>query len=303
LECLKSILYFSLFDHPLRKEELYRFCRVEKLSIIDDELDFLLSEGVISLRDEHYLHNTNLKSIKRKNLGKQKATAITPKARKRARLIYKFPFVRGVAFSGSFSKDYFDDNSDIDFFIITSSSRLWIARTALVLFRKIFLLNSRKYFCVNYFVSEEGLKIAERDRFTATELITLKPVCGFAYFDKFYKANSWAFDFFPHSNPPQLTKTTFSEKRPLLTKVTEKIFSGNFGDKVDGFLRGLFQKKWQTKFADMDKDAFNKAVKATKTASKCHPMNYQKKIDDRLNENYKKVVQEYGLELKEEGNA
>src|SRR5690606_3777846 len=91
-------------------------------------------------------------------------------ARKKAKLISQFPFVRGVMASGSLSKGYADEKSDIDFFIITIPNRLWIARTLLVLYKRIFLLNSHKFFCVNYFVDEKHLGIEEKNLFTATEL-------------------------------------------------------------------------------------------------------------------------------------
>ena len=79
------------------------------------------------------------------------------KAKAKARFISKFPFVAAVGVSGSLSKGYYDSDSDIDFFIITQHNRLWICRTLLMVYKKIFLLNSRKYFCPNYFISSEQL--------------------------------------------------------------------------------------------------------------------------------------------------
>ena len=92
-----------------------------------------------------------------------------------------------MGISGSLSKGYYDDDGDIDFFIITSPKRLWIARTFLILYKKIFLLNSRKYFCVNYFISSNALEIEEKNIFTATELTTLLPMFGNGSFHKFYE--------------------------------------------------------------------------------------------------------------------
>jgi predicted nucleotidyltransferase len=42
-------------------------------------------------------------------------------ARKKAAFISKFPFIRGIFVSGSLSKNYADDKSDLDFFIVTSN--------------------------------------------------------------------------------------------------------------------------------------------------------------------------------------
>ena len=67
------------------------------------------------------------------------AKNIYQKALTVSRLISKFPYVEGVGISGSLSKGYYDDDGDIDFFIITSPKRLWIARTFLILYKKLFL--------------------------------------------------------------------------------------------------------------------------------------------------------------------
>ena len=67
------------------------------------------------------------------------------------------PYVRGVFISGQLSRYIADQKSDIDYFIVTEPERLWIVRTLFVLFRRTFLLNNRKYFCTNYYVTTEKL--------------------------------------------------------------------------------------------------------------------------------------------------
>jgi predicted nucleotidyltransferase len=89
-------------------------------------------------------------------------------------VIKRFPFVRGVFVTGSLSKNSSDSSSDLDFMVITRKGRLWIARTLLMLFKKIFLLNSYKYFCINFLLSEDNLEIEDKNVFTATEVMTVK---------------------------------------------------------------------------------------------------------------------------------
>ena len=78
------------------------------------------------------------------------------------KFISKFPYVRAILLSGSISKGYMDKDSDVDYFIITQPNRLWVTRLLLMLFKKIFLFNSRKVFCINYFVDSEKLEIEEK---------------------------------------------------------------------------------------------------------------------------------------------
>ena len=70
--------------------------------------------------------------------------------------IHRFPYVRGVYLSGSLSKHGITGkDDDLDFFIITKAGRVWAAKLLLIAFKKIVLLNSEKYFCINLLMSEE----------------------------------------------------------------------------------------------------------------------------------------------------
>ena len=162
---LKPILYFSLFKYPLTEEEIFNFSKAESKEQIKLDLIELVNDDIIYKIDDFYLTENNETLIKRRLEGNKMAKNIYQKALTVSRLISKFPYVEGVGISGSLSKGYYDDDGDIDFFIITSPKRLWIARTFLILYKKIFLLNSRKYFCVNYFISSNALEIEEKNIF------------------------------------------------------------------------------------------------------------------------------------------
>ena len=110
-----------------------------------------------------------------------------------------FPFVKGIAVSGSLSKYFADEKTDIDFFIITTANRLWIARTILHIFKKFtYLLKMQDLFCMNYFIDEAELGILEKNIYTATEIATILPLFGYKIFDSFFKVNSWTRSFFPN---------------------------------------------------------------------------------------------------------
>ena len=136
---LKPILYFSLFRYPLTEEEIYDFSEIESKDKVKKELDLLVQEKVIYKIDNFYLTENDETLIKRRLSGNQMAKNIHEKATNVSRFISKFPYVEGVGISGSLSKGYFDEEGDIDFFIITSPKRLWVARTFLILYKKIFL--------------------------------------------------------------------------------------------------------------------------------------------------------------------
>ena len=170
IEPLKAILYFSIFKYPINKEEVFDFAQTTTHHDLEKQLDFLTQEGVIHKLDHYYSSKNDLSLVERRLKGNEMAKKIMPKANRVARLIAKLPYIDSVSLSGALSKGYFDDDGDIDFFIITKPNRLWIARTLMILYKKIVLLNSKKYFCVNYFITSNHLQIQEQNRFTATEL-------------------------------------------------------------------------------------------------------------------------------------
>lgn len=299
MEVLKPIIYYNLFNHPLRKDEIISFCHLDNRDEINQQIEVLLNKNIIQSKNGFYFIENGIDQVQKRIKGSQEAQKILPKALRNAKLIYQFPFVKGVAFSGSFSKDYFDEQSDIDFFIVTNQDRLWIARTLLILYKKIFLLNSRKYFCVNYFVSEHALEIEEKNRFTATELITLKVAYGHDVFHRFNSTNQWAFDYFLLT-PPHLSKDHPAEKKPLFSKILENLLSNSTGNKLDDFFRKITVRRWLTKFKGMENEDFRIALKSKKNISKHHPQNFQKKIIDLFNKRCAEIENEFDVKLDKE---
>ncbi|KGO95979.1 nucleotidyltransferase domain-containing protein [Flavobacterium enshiense] len=298
MEALKTILYFSIFRHPLKMEEIHKYTTHADISETLKEIDYLIEEKILSKVDEFYVYGSDLDSVTKRlkgNLGVKKAMTI---AKKKAHFIAKFPFVKAVGISGSLSKGYFDEDSDIDFFVITEPDRLWITRTFLMLYKKIFLLNSRKYFCINYFISTQNLEIEEKNRFTATEIKTLIPLQGKSAFEAFYKSNNWIDNYFGERDP--LQKDVPDSTKPIVSKGIETILRLKPCSSLDSFFRKITVLKWKTKFKDMPREDFQIALKSTRNISKHHPSYFQKKVILALNEKYREFHKQYNIELPEE---
>ena len=296
IEALKAILYFSIFKYPINKDEVFDFAQTTTHHDLEKQLDFLTQEGVIHKLDHYYSSKNDLSLVERRVKGNEMAKKIMPKANRVARLIAKFPYIDSVSLSGALSKGYFDDDGDIDFFIITKPNRLWIARTLLILYKKIVLLNSKKYFCVNYFITSNHLQIQEQNRFTATELVTLIPLYGKDVFVNFVRENQWAYDFFPNKKNQDILQIKDTEKY-WLSKILQTVFNTRFGNFLEHIFRTMTLKKWTTKFDNLEKEDFDIAMKSTKNVSKHHPQNFQKIVIDRLDKDYKEVMKKFDLEI------
>ena len=298
METLKTILYFSIFRYPLRIEEIHSYTNYETLADTEKELERLIAEKILIKVGVFYVYGSDLDSVIKRLRGNMYAGRALKIAQKKAKFIAKFPFVKAIGVSGSLSKGYYDNESDIDFFVITNSNKLWLCRTILMLYKKIFLFNSRKYFCINYFVSTNQMEIEEKNRFTATEMKTLIPMQGKEVFEDFYQKNQWVYDYFNKFSPDLSSVPNF--EKPLVTKSIEFFFENSIGNLVDNSFKIITIKKWRSKFRLMTKEDYKIALKSTKNISKHHPSHFQKKVILELNNRIEEVSHNFKINLAKE---
>ncbi len=293
---LKPLIYFSLFDHPLTEEEAFLYSETPNKEIVKKDLDTLVGKGVVERVDDFLLFKKNEAHISKRIQGNKQAEIAMPKATRTAEFISKFPFVKGVAISGSLSKGYFDGESDFDFFIITKAKRVWITRTMLALYKRIFLLNSHKEFCINYFVSTATLEIEEKNRFTATEIATVIPLFGKEVFHDFYSKNSWVSSFFPNVDLERQTLQTDLIKKPPYAMVIQFFLDNFIGQAINYFSMKVVTKRWAFKY----RKKTNNPYKSKKEISKNHPENFQDRVIRKLNSEYESCSQKHGIHIPKE---
>jgi hypothetical protein len=294
-DILATLAYFNLFDYPLRKSEIFIFLgHCDDFKEFESGLRELLNEFAIFNIGEFYSLHNNYSLAVRRYRGNVKATIMLRKADKAASLLSGFPFVRGIAVSGSLSKYFADENTDIDFFIITSANRLWIARTFLHMFKKLtYLFNMQDLFCMNYFIDEAELGILEKNIYTATEIATILPLSGCKIFDAFFKANAWAGSFFPNKYlympPPREIKKTWFKY------IVEKSLNNRFGDYLDKYLMNLTAKSWDSKTRSnkMNSKGILMSMHTGRHFSKPNPDTFQKRLLQRYENNLNEIFKLY----------
>ncbi len=274
------ICYFDIFSHPMRFSEILEFAskRVspERLEIVLTEL---IGLKLISTQNGFYfLDKVNTALIKRRNGLERYFYKKQRIIKSFASLISRFPFVESVAISGSCSKGLLEKDGDVDYFIITSPRRVWLCRTILIAFKKIFLFNSKRYFCVNYFIDSEHLLIPDKNTFVASEIMTLVPVSNQALFDQFLQANSWTREYLP--NRTHYNAFFLNEKKPkkYLVSWIEALLDNSVGEFLDGWCFRLTLGSWERKFPHFRREDFDLNMRSKKTVSKHHPHGYQQKV-------------------------
>ncbi len=286
------LCYFNIFSYPLRAEEVLEYCDSE-MSNEDCELALtdLMSQNLVFESLGYYSLSANLSQfISKRVRAENRFLNKLSKIRRFTGLVSKFPFIEYVGVSGTCAKGLFDTEADVDYFIVTKTGRLWIGRTLLVLFKKIFLLNSRRYFCLNYFIDDTSLEISERNIFIAHELLSMAPVSNPALYQRLRKANAWANELLPNKNSINISFTGKHKQKPVITKLIERVFDNRFGDKLDSLFLKLSVFRLRKRFADFSDEEFDERLKSTKSVSKYHPRGYQKKVLKQLQKELAQVT-------------
>jgi hypothetical protein len=164
------------------------------------------------------------------------------------------------------------------------------------MYKRVFLKNSHKYFCVNYFVSSDRLEIEEKNQFTATELATVIPLYNQSIYVDLLQSNGWLKGFYPNFIPRPVSGKI--ETTSALKRFMEKTINFMGGRVLDAWCMKLTYKRWvkvyQSQYSPAD---FRIAFKTRKHASKNHPKHYQKKITEVLDEKWRTYARHYNLDI------
>lgn len=285
---IRVLAYYHMFAYPLSKRELHDWLEVmiESESGYTNDLEGLKHQGIIFEIDDYYLLEESRASVSARIEGEARAKKLQRVAKFYSSFIYLFPFVRAVFVSGSLSKGTVSVDADIDYFIVTKANRLWIARTLLVVFKRIVLLGSKKHFCVNYFVDENNLTIPDQNVFTATEVCTLIPMRGNLWCRKFLLENEWTKQVFPNMDHRQVLLKPDGLLKQFSKAIVEKLFFKSLAEWLDKFFMKKTYKRWTSLYSSsLSKSDFDVAFRTHRGTSKNHDKNYQKRVLDTIETN------------------
>jgi predicted nucleotidyltransferase len=287
---LKVLIYFDLFDHPLRSEEIASFIdQVATLQNVEEALGHLLQIGMVGHIYGYWGFALLTSKIEQRELKNEIAARRKSSVERFSKFVATFPFVRAVFLTGSFSKGVMGSDSDIDFFIVTDPGKLWITKALMVLFRKIFLFNSHRNFCINYLVSSDNLIISDRNIFTAIELFTMIPVYGHSIHNTMMSDNKWVTIYFPNY---QKLKTTKMEVYPIqpTKRMLEFMFNTRIATWLGEHFMKLSEKKYRSKYHQgLTETEFNRAIVVSPNVSKVHPHFFQKQVVEKYEEACEKL--------------
>ncbi len=291
---LATLAYFDLFNYPLTRTEIYLFLgKKYGYEFFDDGLRCLVINGIIYQFDGFYSLKNDDYLVARRVEGNERATEMIKIAKKVGAFLIRFPYVRGIAISGSLSKNFADKNADIDLFIITAKNRLWIARSIMHFFKKLsFLVNKQHYFCMNYYIDEQALEIKEKNIYTAIEIGTLIPMHGDMAFEKFYAANFWTRNFLP--NKTMRLACAKPLKRSFFKSLFEWMLNNRIGNALDNRLMKVTDKRWSKKtiLKKLNSHGALLSMSTGKHFAKPDPVGFQTKLLARYDNKLSALLQE-----------
>jgi hypothetical protein len=263
-EIKKSILvtlaYFNRLKYPLTLPELARWIFYpKKLSSFQLERELKgveLKEKVSTKNGFYFLKEKEwlVDSRAEKYIIAQKKFK---KALRIAKLLSCSPFIKGIAVSNSLSYNNASRNSDIDFAIIASRRRIWLARFLAVAPLKIFSLrpteeDQEDKFCLSFFITEEEMdvrKLMINDCGEWPDIHFIYWLASFVplydqgkYWLNFYQANSWIKGYLGNFYPCVPTSRRSIRHSAVLEKVKrlgEGIHSGIPGDFLESLHRWM----------------------------------------------------------------
>ena len=208
---VETVAYADVFDWPLTPAEIHRFLpiagRLDEVesALASPRLHGRLSapRGLVSLAGRESL-------VPQRHRRAATSARMWPRAVRWARVVASLPFVRLVGVTGSLAVGAADGGADVDLFIVTEDRRLWVARVLAIGVVRIAAAGGVRL-CPNYIVSESALELAERDIFTAHELLQMVPISGSGVYGDLLARNRWYRSLLPnHPGTSMRSRTTQS---------------------------------------------------------------------------------------------
>lgn len=232
---IKTIARFDVLNRPLTLLELINYldCRTELAEILK-ELSQEPLKSYLEEKQGRYCLSTRSDLVKIKNKRYRIASEKIRIARRAARFLKHFPWIRGIAIYSSLALKNCRDESDIDLFFVTASNRAWSTRffvnVALKLMRlRPYEKNTKNKLCPSYFADKNHLDLSVANHandyyyyyFGPASFVFLYETPGIR--KKFIRDNGWVSDILPNHRQPELASTLFSENK--IKTLIEKILS------------------------------------------------------------------------------
>lgn len=248
-EILKVLAFYDIFKFPLTPLEVHK-----NLSAAADFADIVAGLDELK-KDNKIILQSGFFSLRAGLAEERKARFLSSfkkmeRAKRIACLFAWFPFVKFAGVCNSLGFFNSADKSDIDFFIVAESGRLWTARFFTNLFLKIFNLrptreSNKDKICLSFFIGDGDLDVSRvaisgGDPYFYHWMAWLLPLYDDRIYKKFIDANVWIKNHLPNFTAQD---NYFSPRRRPLKRIMEKIIAGRLEQKLKDFQMKVMPKE------------------------------------------------------------
>ena len=247
---LGTLLYADIFDYPLTTAEIHHYliaaaATLETVRATVESSPWLkgrisLSRGYVTLRGRQAI--AAIRDERR-----QSSAQLWSPARRWGALIGSLPFIRMVAVTGALAVDNSPAGDDIDYLIVTTPGRVWLARALTVVIVRVARLFGVGL-CPNYVMSQSALAQQRRNLFIAHDLAQMVPLVGHAVYVQMRAANAWAFDYLPQAQAPLRVEAEFGPRGwpARWQRAGEWLLGGRLGEALERWERERKLRKFAT---------------------------------------------------------
>lgn len=250
---LRTVLYADVFDFPMKLEEIQHFLIGDEPKTLAEISQTLHQSKYLKQKlqriDEYVVYAGHDELVQIRQRREAASQHLWPQALYWGRWLAALPFVRMVALTGALAvRNAADGDDDLDYMLVTTPHRVWLARAFAIVVVRIGRLHGVKI-CPNYVLAETALVQTRRDIFLAHEVAQMIPLYGEAYYRRFREANDWVYQQLPNAIGPFFDAAQVSTKSAKTIKqVLEVICGGAIGN---GLEQWEYRRKLRRFAADM----------------------------------------------------
>jgi hypothetical protein len=236
---LRTILYADVFNFPLTAEEIHHFLIHDEPTSLEQIQALLARSPWLGRKLEsngvYFAYAGRHDLFATREAHEQASQRLWPLALKYGVWLARLPFVRMVAITGALAmRNASDEDDDLDYLLVTSPGRVWLARAFAILLVRWGRLRGVEI-CPNYVLAETALEQQKRDLFMAHEVAQMTPLYGHELYRQMRDANGWVREHLPNSDGPYYPIS----ERPVgniwlaLKQGLERLLGGRLGDVLE----------------------------------------------------------------------
>lgn len=289
---LRTVLYADVFKFPLTSREIHHFLIHDK-PVPLSRIEQALANSPVLNQHLHQAQGYVVRAGYQDRIAvrvehESASTKLMPLALRYGVWISRLPFVRMVALTGALSMRNAVENDDLDYLVVTTAGRVWLARAAAIVLVRVIRLRGIEI-CPNYVLGEDALAQKRQDVFIAHEVTQMVPLFGHDLYRQMRGANGWVSSHLPNADGAfyEVQSQPVGALWSGLKRIVEVVLGGRLGD---AFERWEYNRKLRRFAPKMERP--NSAAQIDASHVKGHFEDH----GTRALREYRERLKEYGLD-------